>query len=74
ADTVVLGSLTIIPIFEFPNHLDFLYLIRLIMILGMFLILIAFRPSSSKPILAVIPILVIILVVFFIFWGPVMIL
>ncbi|MFX1276324.1 MAG: hypothetical protein ACFFAT_14965, partial [Promethearchaeota archaeon] len=33
ADTVVLGSLTIIPIFEFPNHLDFLYMIRLIMIL-----------------------------------------
>jgi len=61
ADTVVLGS---IPLFPSPSHLNFLYLIRFLMIVGVFLIFIAFRPAQVYPIYIIIGILVVIFVVF----------
>jgi len=61
ADTVVLGA---IPIFAAPGHANFLYLIRALMIIGVFLIIIAFRPSEIIPLYVIIGIVVIIFIVF----------
>jgi len=62
ADTVVLGSLI-------HNHLNFLFIVRLSMIVSIILIMYAFRPVSMKPTLLTIPILIIIFAIFFFFIG-----
>lgn len=66
ADTVILGTIPLIPV---PYHVNILYLVRFIMIVGIFLIIIAFRPAKLYHILLVIPILLVIFVVFYFFIG-----
>jgi len=69
ADTVILGTIPLI--FPSPTHLNVLFLVRLIMIIGIILIMIAFRPSKTWHILLIIPVLLIIFVVFYFFIGTV---
>jgi len=65
-DTVIFGT---IPIIFIPDHLVIISLVRFIMIIGIFLIVIAFRPAKTWHILLVIPVLAIVFLVFYFFIG-----
>lgn len=64
ADTVILGSL---PLFPSPDHLNFLYLVRFLMVIGSLLIMFAFRPTKIIPFYIIIGAIPVIFVVFFLF-------
>lgn len=62
SDTVILGPLI-------HNYETYLFIVRLMMMLSLFLIMIGFRRASLKPTLLIIPILIVIFVVFYFFIG-----
>ncbi|MFX1276812.1 MAG: hypothetical protein ACFFBP_01280 [Promethearchaeota archaeon] len=62
ADTVILGSLI-------HDHYNYLFIVRLLMMLSLYMIMIGFRPTSLKPTILSIPVLITIFIIFGFFIG-----